>query len=796
VGRGVLVEWMAAGLVAGQLAACVDGGSAAVVAAGVLVASAATALRARARPAMVATATAAAALVGALLVLRATAPPVDPDDVARLRLPVRARVVGRIADVPSVDARRTSVILDVATVSGRPMRGRVRLRVRGRVALARGERLAVETTLRRPRNFANPGGFDLVGALARRGVHVTGSVWDADVIERLGVAPSGPGTRAIDGWRAAVGDVLGGVATPDVAGVLLALVVGDERDVSPQLRQAFTRSGVVHVLSVSGLHVGIVTAATAGLLAWALGRSERLLLRWDRRKVATAGGLAVAAAYGALSGFEVATVRSLVMAGVVVAAVQLDRTVAPLRALSLAALTIATLQPGAPADVSYQLSFASVGALLVVARARGGPAGPRGWLWRAGGAALACWLATAPLTALHFHQVSLVSVLVNPVVVPLFEAVSLLPALAAAVVAPVAPEAARLLFEAAGVPVRIAIAIVRAVGGWRWAAVEVPYPTLWEVLLLYATLGGAWYRRTPGPAVAAAALLLLALDAAGWAHERMAAATARATFLDVGQGDAAVLELGGGRVLVVDAGGFPGSDFDTGAAIVEPFLRTRKIGSVDALVMSHAHPDHAAGLAHLVRRFRPAELWWSGGGGVGSAWTEIARALSETGTPVRILRVGDRVPDFPEVDVLHPPADWPGRSLNDGSLVLRVRVGSAAVLLSGDAERDAEAAMVRAGAAALRAAVLKAPHHGSRTSSGEAFVAAVDPSVAVVSAGADNRFGHPAPEVAARFARRGVALYRTDRCGAITVDGRGLVPRVTTMLPACAPAGGVRPPPP
>jgi competence protein ComEC len=230
-------------------------------------------------------------------------------------------------------------------------------------------------------------------------------------------------------------------------------------------------------------------------------------------------------------------------------------------------------------------------------------------------------------------------------------------------------------------------------------------------------------------------------------------------------------------VLVVDAGGFPGSDFDTGAAIVEPFLRTRKIQSVDALVMSHAHPDHAGGLAHLVRAFSPAEVWWSGTG-VGRAWDDTVRALRETATPVRHLRAGTTIPDFPEVDVLHPPPHWTLPSLNEGSLVLRIRGGATTVLMTGDAEQAAEAAM--RGAPSLAAPVLKVPHHGSRTSSSGPFIDAVAPAIAVVSLGADNHFGHPAPEVLAHYRRRGIAVYRTDRCGAVTVTTDGGAARVET----------------
>jgi competence protein ComEC len=800
VGARVLVEWVAGGLVAGQLLLAggrITGAAIGLSGAALLVACLGCALVDRYRVrGVVGAAAVAAALVGAALAARASAIPDDPDHVARLALPMRARVVGRVVGRPMVDARRTLVSLDVVAVgSNTRVRGRVRLRVRGPAHLERGELVAVETTLRRPRNFENPGRFDVVSLLVRQGIHVVASVWDADRIGRLGTSATSRSARAVDAWRDMVREVIATLPNPEVAAVLSALVLGDESRIPPDLRTAFTRAGVVHVLSVSGLHVGIVTAAAAGVLALLLGRSELVLLYLDRRKLAVMGGLAAAMLYGALTGFAVATLRSVLMAGVVALAVLLDRLVDPMRALALAAIVVSVTQPGAPADISFQLSFVSVAALLLGARADGRDAGYWRFLRRAGRAAAAASIGTAPLTAFHFHQVSLVSPIANPVVVPLFEGASVLPALAGAVVAPFAPSVAAMAFVAAALPVRAAVALVRAVGTWRWAALDVPFPNLGELGLLYGAIAGAWYRRTgAGRWVGAVCLLGLTLDAAWWTGARMASG-GRATFLDVGQGDAAVVELVGGRVVVIDAGGFPGSDFDTGAAIVEPFLRTRKIQRVDVVVMSHAHPDHAGGLAHLVRRLAPSELWWSGLGGSGSAWDEILAALRETGTPVRLLRAGDTITDYPEIDVVHPPAAWTTASLNEGSLVIRVRVGHAAMLFTGDAERDAEAAMLMR-PDRLGAAVLKVPHHGSRTSSSWPFVTTVDPAVAVMSLGVDNRFGHPAPDVEARYARRGVAVYRTDGCGAITIvpDGDGL--RIRPSNPSCAAGVAIRTPPP
>ncbi len=730
----------------------------------------------------------AAAALGASSLQRVMHPTLPDDHVARLALPLRGTLEGRVVAAPDRRPGRTTLLIEATAVvaaDGRhAVHGRVRLGVRGATPKVRyGDAVRVATTLRRPRNFVNPGSFDLVSHLARRGVRVTASAWEPAQLERVSRPTRGIRAR-LERWRGRIGAAIVR-AVPGAEGpVLQALVVGDDGAIDDGLRAAFTRAGVVHVLSVSGLHVGLVAIAAFGLLRWVLARSSRLLLVVDVTRVAAVGSLLPVGVYAALAGLEIATLRSALMVLCSALAALLGRRVDVLRTLALAALVLALWWPGAPREISFQLSFVSVLAIVLGTR-RVVPEPVRGWRARLMAASVvspAALAGTAPLTALHFQQVSVMSLLANPVAVPLFGSVVVVLGLAGACVEPIAPAVATMVFRGAGLLLRPGVAVVRALGRPTWAAFDLPTPSPVELTLCYLALGAVWWWPRRGAAV----LLLVAgvalgADAAWWARARVAPGVLRVTMLDVGQGDAAVAELPDGRVLVVDAGGFPGSEFDTGMAVVVPFLAARKIARVDALVMSHAHPDHSGGLASLLWR-RPRAFWWTGHPGVGLEWLRLAGAMAASGVPVRVMTSESTTDGMGAV--VHPPPGWLPPSLNDASLVLRLTLGDVAILLTGDAEAAAEARML-AGGAPLDAAAIKVPHHGSRTSSSSSFLDAVSPRIAVMSVGADNRYRLPAPAVEARYHARGVCLLRTDRCGAVTLETDGVGLRAVGMQPGC-----------
>jgi len=787
--RGVGLPVVTLALVAGQLTVAVReppyGGIAALALGALLVAG----RRSGPRPAALLLAAALGAFaLGAARSRAALYPSLPPDHVALAELPLQTTLVGRVVEPPEHRRRQTILVVEAEELSHdgvvQRTRGRVRLAIRRPGRRWRyGDRLRAATTLRLPRNFENPGRFDYVGHLARRGVYVTAFVWEPAAVRRLPARRHGWRLR-LEGWRARVAALIAARVPPPSAAVLQALVLGDQGGIRTDLREAFTRAGVVHVLSVSGLHVALVAAGAFAIIRHLLGRSERLLLALPVVPLATAGALGPVAVYAVLSGLGIPVLRAALMVVAATAGQLLGRPVDPLRSLVVAALVLALGFPAGVLDVGAQLSFVSVAAICLGARHLAA-AERRATTWRdALAASPFALVGTAPLTAFHFGQVSLVGVAANPVVVPIFGSAVVLLGLSGAVLEPVSTGLAAASFVLAGLLLRVGVAAVTAFAALPGASVGVPMPTPVELVLLYLLLSGLLCRGVARRTVMVLAIAGLLADVAAWRAHALGPRSLRVTFLDVGQGDAAVVELPGGHTLVVDAGGFPAGEFDTGDAIVSPFLLQRGILRPDALVMTHAHPDHAGGLASLLRRHRPREFWWTGVPGSGRSWRRLERQIAASGARARILSAGARLPDFARgVQVLNPD-DTLGLSLNDSSLTLRLEAEGGAALLTGDIEAAAEGRLLRA-PGALASSILKVPHHGSRTSSGQAFVAAVHPHVAVMSVGADNRYRLPAADVETRYRAAGACVLRTDRCGAITVTLGESPPQISTRRPGC-----------
>jgi len=475
-------------------------------------------------------------------------------------------------------------------------------------------------------------------------------------------------------------------------------------------------------------------------------------------------------------------IRATVMGVLLLVARLLEREVVAWNSLAAATLGLLLWRPGDLADPGFQLTFAATAAILHLARPF--EAGLGGWLPRRiallAAVSLAAQLGVSPVLALHFNQLSLVGIVANLLVVPLAGLVTMLGVLTV-LAALASTSLAHLLFQALWLCLLVLRWTVRGFALLPFAVVHPPTPPLALVVGAFAGLallpwlgrGRSW--RWVGAMVA---LGCLALAVVPWLTRE---ARLRVVFFDVGQGDATLITTPEGQALLVDTGGGGPGRTDRGERVILPYLRQAGIRSLTALALTHGDLDHAGGLAGLLRELRVREVWTSAAREAVDG--EVEALLDEAGVRRRALQRGERLwLGRLLVTALNPPEEPLPRSLrgaagdrNNASLVLRLDWGPLSLLLPGDVEQEAEADLAANGLP-LRALLLKVPHHGSRSSSTPAFARAVSPRVAVIQAGARNPFGHPVPEVLARYAEEGAAVYRTDRDGAVVLetDGRTL----------------------
>jgi len=682
-------------------------------------------------------------------------------------------LVKGVAAADGLDAQgRRSVVLDVDTLTAggfeRRVTGRARVEVAGTAApegaprfdIADGDRVSVWATLREPRGFGNPGSFDVAANARRRGVHAFGYCKSARLLRVLGPADVGwlrAAASRVRRWarRAFEAYMLPG---PE-QGLARAMVLGDRTAVDDETAEAFRVVGTYHILAISGAQVALV----AGILAAVLAAGQA-------RPAFSAVAIPLSLAfYSQLVGGDAPVVRAAVMAAVLVVgrAMDLDADLANL--LGLAALVLLVHRPSAIADVGFQLSFgATLGILLLTpAFVERVPMLPLR-LELSLAASLAAQAAITPLLVFHFNRLAPAALLLNLVAVPLSAAVLLTGSLvlvAALVVPAVAPWTGDVAWIAAH-------ALLVSGRPGRWSALDVRAPAP-GALGIAAYMAGLilLHRRRPaaGVALLVAGTVAFVLGPGAAADGRMAL-----TVLDVGQGDCLVLRSPLGRSYLVDAGGGFDTGLDMGEAVVGPYLWSQGVRRVEGVVVTHAHPDHAGGVPFLLRSFGVGEVWEGVAPRRDRGYHALQAALLDAAVGRRTVTRGVATTwDDVVMRVVWPqpsgPPPWSTR--NDDSIVLDVSYGAVHFLLAGDIEAGAES---RLGPA--RAQVLKVPHHGSKSSSSPGFIAAVGPRVAVVSAGYRNRFGHPHPAVVERLTAAGIALYRTDRDGAVTIatDGKSI----------------------
>ncbi len=657
------------------------------------------------------------------------------------------QVTGQIDSLPKIQDKRSSFIFAIDKVwhKGQLLEHPSRVRLNwysSRESLKAGDKWLLYIKLKPARGLANPGGFDYERWLFENRIGATGYVFNKGNHKKIAIAP----WYSIDSWRQTLSDKLSDAygESPHLS-LVKALLIGDRSEVSAAQWEVLTATGTNHLLAISGLHIGLVALATFWIFTRLFKRSGRLLLYLPAYKMAAIMALFAATLYAALAGFAIPTQRALLMLSVVLVFMLLNRRLAPLRILSIAVFIVLLYDALAILSVSFWLSFFAV---VVIIYSMQGRLKPSGLWWQWGRLQWAISLAMIPVLLFSFQVFSVVSPLANVIAVPWVSFI-------------VVP----LIFVA------VFFCAIPPLFNFTLGLIDLSLDALWWLLAFFANLPLSQYHGTiehDWAFIAAIVGILLLLSPRGLplrlpgiillsvvffsSNDRLPVDAFKLHLLDVGQGLSAVIETQQ-YILVYDTGAKFGDSFDMGKAVVTPFLRSLGKSKIDVLLISHGDNDHIGGMQSLRSNFVIDTLL--SGAMHKTAFDNAAQCFNQRWYWDGVL-----------FEIIHPmkSAKYAG---NNSSCVLKVSNNRYSVLLTGDIEAGAERNLLKSRPDVLDVDVLIAPHHGSNTSSTEAFISATSPEWILFPAGYRNRFGFPKQKVVSRYQQQGSQSLMTGNTGTI-----------------------------
>ena len=699
-------------------------------------------------------------------------------------------VEGNIINVPEMINGKIRFTIDQVLIDGKEIKGKIMLSlseesiINKNFIVESGHRINAVTKLKAPNVLHNPGiqSYDL----KKDGMVALGYTKELHVIGK---------NKNLWMWiqnrRHLLGKVLDNSLSTENAALHKAIILGLMGGINHEMRDAFSTTGLAHILSISGTHFGLLAFMIFKFIKMIVkcmpeNSLRRMTLHISPSQVAVLITLPLLVFYALLSGMSTPAVRSLIMIFIYMLALFLGRRDQWLNSLAIAAFIILLYKPSALFDISFQLSFMAVLTIGYVAERRTKDSRQESVVSsqeKANGKLIkriidktkaaifmtvAAVLGTAPIVVLVFKQFPLISPVTNLIITPFICFVILPLGFIASFSA--------LLFHMTSIPfnglidmvTHFSLQIIKVFSRIPYSNLHIPNPSFVMIILYCFSLIfllKSSYRRVVRitPLVFIICIYLITPSFRG--------NKLNITFLDIGQGDSSVVELPDKKVMLIDGGMY---EPDMGRAVIAPYLWSKGVRSIDYLVLTHPHPDHYGGLIYVMENFRIGEVWLNGR--TTAEAEKFFQKITEKNIFYRALRRGDVLEaDKYKIYVFHPYDEFFADSKrgafsneNSGSMVLKYESDEASVLFTGDIETEAEESLIPLGKW-LRSDIMKVPHHGGRTSSSSGFLKAVDPQTAVISAGKNNSFNHPHKETIDRYKAAGVNIYRTDIDGAITI---------------------------
>lgn len=657
-----------------------------------------------------------------------------------------------------------------------------------------GQRIRFPATLRSFRNFNNPGYYDYRLARELKDFSCSASVSDGRYIVPMGKGDLGFPLGIIEDMRRPVRDFLSiGLADRNQA-LYKALILGEQQVIEYDLRESFNVTGLGHVLAVSGLHVGLVAWLSFFLVRWLMSLSYGLTLKIDIKKVAAAITCLPVVAYACLAGFQVSTQRAMIMVITYLFSILIGREREIWSTLALAAIIVLAVDPDAIFTISFQLSFGAVFGIIwlspAIIRMLPNPFSSQGqknilcqiYLYVTGliVITLTATVFLMPLTLSYFHRISIVSIPANIMAVPILGFWILPLGLISSLSLHIIPPVAGFLLRTGSYGLDLMMSIIEFLSRSSRASFWSVTPNLFEIIIFYCLIFFVFFIKGRRWAKIGLTMVLVIclVDISCWVYQTRFNRHLRVTYLDVGQGNSALIQFPGRERMLIDGGGFSTGDSDVGRMVVAPFLFHSKILRVDYLVLSHPDSDHMNGLLFIASNFEPKEFWFNGDVVEKPEYNELMSIIESKKTKVILpsyIYKSEREISGVKIEVLHPPSggrkgslSYEDKGLNNNSLVLKITYNGRSFLFPGDIEKEGEEALL-SNAAALKSDILLVPHHGSKGSSTMPFLKAVSPEICVISSGSGNRFGFPHKETMERLGETGARIMRVDESGAIRI---------------------------
>jgi competence protein ComEC len=679
-----------------------------------------------------------------------------------------------------------------------------------------GDHFLAKTKISPVYTFSTPGSFNYKKHLAGKSIFLKGwinspgNIVKVETLDEVASLVYFP-----ERIRHHIANFLDNTLTQPSRGLYKAILIGDRHDVSHSVLDSFIRAGCMHILAISGMHMGLLAFVTIATVSWLLKRSTRLLLQINVNKAAVSISLLPLIAYAFIAGFNIPVLRALLMTSAFILAIIFDRPGNLVNHILTAAFLILLWKPTVITTASFQLSFGAVISIALIypllinllfkdstdslsgfSKVRPlKETSPFGqgilkskfikWLLGAIVLSLSAMLGTLPLLLFHFNRISLIAPLTSLLVEPLICFWSLIVGIIACFFIPLTPGLAQIFFKTGSAGLIFSERICAFFSAMEHVSLRLPTPSAVEIALYYILLLSIimTFHLRPSPRryaiiVAAVSFVsLLAIPAASDIRRQNSTATS-VSVLDVGHGAATVLQLPHNKNILLDGGGAAGSNFNIGERVIGPFLWHKKIGHLDTVIITHPHADHYNGLAFILNHFRPKELWINGATGHDPEYGELLNLAKKLNIIIKIPKTDEILFQSGSTRLLcvnngSLGMNFPNQepNINDLSIVLKLETADNSFLFPADISAAMANTLVAAGKD-LQADVLLAPHHGSKSSMSQDFIKAVEPEYIAVSVGRNNPFNLP-DESFYTLEKEGIRVLLTGRDGTLTFTETG-----------------------